>query len=163
MLFMKGSPDGPKCKFSRRAVELLTAAGASFGSFDIMTSDAVRQGLKAHSNWPTFPQLYIGGALVGGVDILQELCDSGEIKDMLPNAPASVAAAAIHAPAVSRGAAGASASSSAGSATGVAGPALAPDGTVRPEVEARLRALMNSVPAVLFMKVRPSRCFAVID
>lgn len=71
MLFMKGSPDAPRCKFSRRAVELLQEAGATFGSFDILSSEAVRQGLKEWSNWPTYPQLYIAGQLVGGVDILQ--------------------------------------------------------------------------------------------
>ena len=158
MLFMKGSPESPKCKFSRRMVELLQEGGATFGSFDILTSDAVRQGLKEHSNWPTYPQLYVEGKLVGGVDIVQELRDSGELAGMLPKAspPASRSAAAAAAPASSSASSNSSSSGSSSSDSSKSGPALSPDGTLRPEVEARLRALMTSAPAVLFMKGSPS-------
>ena len=73
MLFMKGTPDAPRCGFSRKAVELLRKEGIAFGTFDILTDDTVRQGLKEHSDWPTYPQLYAKGELIGGLDILQEM------------------------------------------------------------------------------------------
>lgn len=84
MLFMKGTPAEPRCKFSRKMVGLLKGEGIQFGYFDILTDDDVRQGLKAYSNWPTFPQLYINGELVGGMDIVQELHDEGELKSKIP-------------------------------------------------------------------------------
>ncbi len=62
MLFMKGSADAPKCGFSSKIVDILQEAGAAFGTFDILADEAVRQGLKAYSNWPTYPQLYVDGA-----------------------------------------------------------------------------------------------------
>ena len=64
MLFMKGDPVTPKCGFSRQTIELLNEVEAKFGSFDILTDDAVRQGLKTYSDWPTFPQLYVKGLCV---------------------------------------------------------------------------------------------------
>ena len=64
MLFMKGDPATPKCGFSRQTIELLNEVEAKFGSFDILTDDAVRQGLKTYSDWPTFPQLYVKGLCV---------------------------------------------------------------------------------------------------
>lgn len=79
MLFMKGVPDAPRCGFSRQAVELLDEQKIPFGSFDILSDEEVRQGLKKYSNWPTFPQVYVKGELQGGLDILKELCeDEGE-------------------------------------------------------------------------------------
>jgi len=78
MLFMKGSPAEPKCGFSRKAVGLLNGTGVAFGTFDILTDNDVREGLKKFSNWPTYPQLYVKGELIGGVDVMQELQDSGE-------------------------------------------------------------------------------------
>mmetsp|Transcript_13273 Transcript_13273/g.28680 ORF Transcript_13273/g.28680 Transcript_13273/m.28680 type:complete len:386 (-) Transcript_13273:264-1421(-) len=75
MLFMKGAPNAPRCGFSRQAIEILTAASLSFGYFDILEDDEVRQGLKAYSDWPTYPQLYAKGELVGGLDILKELAE----------------------------------------------------------------------------------------
>ncbi len=84
MAFIKGTPDEPKCKFSRQLVAILREAGTAFGSFDVLSSPAVRAGLKDFSNWPTFPQLYVNGTLVGGVDIVQELKDSGELAAVLP-------------------------------------------------------------------------------
>jgi Grx4 family monothiol glutaredoxin len=84
MLFMKGSPDAPRCGFSRQMVELLKSSNASFEHFDILTDEEVRQGLKEYSKWPTYPQLYINGKLVGGLDIVKELNASGELASMLP-------------------------------------------------------------------------------
>jgi Grx4 family monothiol glutaredoxin len=81
MLFMKGKPSAPKCGFSRQVVELLEAEHIPFGSFDILTDETVRQGLKTHSNWPTYPQIYVNGDLVGGLDILKELKDEGSLAE----------------------------------------------------------------------------------
>lgn len=72
MLFMKGTPSEPKCGFSRQMVGILREHQVRFGFFDILKDDTVRQGLKKFSDWPTFPQLYINGELVGGLDIIKE-------------------------------------------------------------------------------------------
>lgn len=72
MLFMKGTPAAPQCGFSRQLVAILREHHVRFGFFDILKDDAVRQGLKKFSDWPTFPQLYIGGELQGGLDIVKE-------------------------------------------------------------------------------------------
>lgn len=73
MLFMKGNPKEPKCGFSKTMIGLLQKENVKFGSFDILTDDQVRQGLKTYSNWPTFPQLYVKGEFMGGLDIIQEM------------------------------------------------------------------------------------------
>lgn len=83
MLFMKGTPDAPRCGFSSKVVNALREEGVSFGSFDILTDEEVRQGLKVFSNWPTFPQLYYKGELIGGCDIVLELHNNGELKSTL--------------------------------------------------------------------------------
>ncbi|CAK9321025.1 unnamed protein product [Citrullus colocynthis] len=83
MLFMKGTPDAPRCGFSSKVVNALKEEGIDFGSFDILTDDEVRQGLKVYSNWPTFPQLYYKGELIGGCDIVLELKNNGELKATL--------------------------------------------------------------------------------
>lgn len=85
MLFMKGSPDAPKCGFSRKIVELLRNNKIAFASFDILTDDSVRNGLKELYNWPTYPQLYVRGSLIGGLDILNEMASdtSSSLKDQL--------------------------------------------------------------------------------
>lgn len=83
MLFMKGIPDAPRCGFSSKVVNALREEGVTFGSFDILTDEEVRQGLKAYSNWPTFPQLYYKGELIGGCDIVMELKNGGELKSSL--------------------------------------------------------------------------------
>jgi Grx4 family monothiol glutaredoxin len=75
MLFLKGTPNAPRCGFSRQAVELLTSSNVSFAYFDILEDDEVRQGLKVYSDWPTFPQFYVRGELVGGLDIMKELME----------------------------------------------------------------------------------------
>lgn len=79
MLFMKGSPDQPRCGFSRTMVQLLNQHGLSYGTFDILSDEEVRQGLKKFSNWPTYPQLYSNGQLVGGLDVVKELVATGEL------------------------------------------------------------------------------------
>jgi len=84
MLFMKGHPDEPKCGFSRQTVAILNGLDAQYGTFDILTDDEVRQGLKTFSNWPTFPQLYIDGDLIGGLDIIKEMIEAGELQSMIP-------------------------------------------------------------------------------
>jgi len=83
MLFMKGNPAGPRCGFSRQAVEILSKENISFGSFDILGDDSVRQGLKTYSDWPTYPQLYVNGDLVGGLDIMKEMAEDGDLADQL--------------------------------------------------------------------------------
>lgn len=83
MLFMKGLPSGPRCGFSREMVDLLESEGVSYGSFDILTDEEVRQGLKTYSDWPTYPQLYVKGELIGGLDIVKEMKEDGSLKDAL--------------------------------------------------------------------------------
>jgi Grx4 family monothiol glutaredoxin len=70
MLFMKGTPSAPQCGFSRQTVSLLREKGVRYGFFNILADDEVRQGLKEYSDWPTFPQVYVGGELIGGLDIV---------------------------------------------------------------------------------------------
>lgn len=83
MLFMKGTPDEPKCGFSTQMVGLLNTHGFRFGSFNILSDNTVRQALKEYSNWPTYPQLYHNGELIGGLDIVKEMSESGELKELL--------------------------------------------------------------------------------
>ena len=85
MLFMKGEPDAPKCGFSRKIVELLRSHNIKFSFYDILTDEIVRTGLKVIFDWPTFPQLYVHGALIGGLDILTEMAEdtSSPLKDQL--------------------------------------------------------------------------------
>ena len=83
VLFMKGEPEAPRCGFSRRMVNLLAEQEVSYSHFDILSDDSVRQGLKTLNNWPTFPQLIINGDFVGGLDIVQEMIENGEFKEML--------------------------------------------------------------------------------
>jgi Grx4 family monothiol glutaredoxin len=85
ILFMKGTPDNPRCGFSRQITQILTEQGVKYSTFDILSDDDVRQGLKSFSNWPTYPQLYIKGELIGGLDIVKEMVASGELKDCAPN------------------------------------------------------------------------------
>ncbi|XP_053927665.1 glutaredoxin-3 [Cuculus canorus] len=86
MLFMKGSPKEPRCGFSKQIVEILNKHGISFSSFDIFSDEEVRQGLKTYSNWPTYPQFYVAGELIGGLDIVKELEASGELDTICPKA-----------------------------------------------------------------------------
>lgn len=79
VLYMKGTPDFPQCGFSGRAVQILSACGASFASVDVLADEEVRQGIKDYSDWPTVPQLYVKGEFVGGCDIITEMTLSGEL------------------------------------------------------------------------------------
>jgi Grx4 family monothiol glutaredoxin len=83
MLFMKGEPDAPRCGFSKKIVALLRDQGLVFDTFDILDDPVVRQGLKDLFQWPTFPQLYSNGTLIGGLDIVRELSDAGALRDEL--------------------------------------------------------------------------------
>ena len=84
MLFMKGSPDAPRCGFSRQICELLSEQKVQFDTFDILGDEEVRQGLKTFSNWPTYPQLYVEGKLLGGLDVVKEMKEEDELKDAMP-------------------------------------------------------------------------------
>jgi monothiol glutaredoxin len=92
LLYMKGTPDFPQCGFSAKTVSVLRAAGAKFAYINIFEDPEIREGLKAYSNWPTFPQLYVNGELIGGCDIAVELHESGELQKILGEAaPAATA------------------------------------------------------------------------
>ena len=82
-LFMKGTPEMPACGFSQRVAHILQSIDADFGSFDILTSEEVRQGIKEYANWPTIPQLYVDGKFIGGCDIVEQLFHSEELKRIL--------------------------------------------------------------------------------
>lgn len=79
MLYMKGTPTFPQCGFSARAVQILGESGVPFAHVNIFEDPELREGLKTYANWPTFPQLYIDGELIGGSDIMMELFESGEL------------------------------------------------------------------------------------
>jgi monothiol glutaredoxin len=83
ILFMKGSPDAPACGFSARTVAALQAVGAPFAAVDILPDPRIRQELSALSQWPTIPQLFVNGELVGGCDIVTEMYESGELAETL--------------------------------------------------------------------------------
>ena len=83
LLFMKGSPLFPQCGFSSRAVAILNHLGAEFESVDVLQDQGVRQGIKAFSDWPTIPQLYVKGEFVGGSDIMMEMFESGELQQLV--------------------------------------------------------------------------------
>jgi len=85
VLFMKGNSEFPQCGFSANTVAILKHIGASFSTFDILQDMDIRQGLKEYSNWPTFPQLYINGKLVGGNDIITEMYESGDLEEIVKN------------------------------------------------------------------------------
>ena len=83
VLFMKGTPLFPQCGFSSKAVAILEHCGADFESVDVLQDMEVRQGIKAYSDWPTIPQLYVKGEFVGGSDIMMEMYEAGELQQML--------------------------------------------------------------------------------
>lgn len=87
MLFMKGTAQFPMCGFSGRAIQILKAAGATdLKTFNVLEDEEVRQGIKDYANWPTIPQLYIGGEFIGGSDIMMEMYESGELQQALATA-----------------------------------------------------------------------------
>ena len=83
VLFMKGTPMFPQCGFSSRAIAILEHLGATFHSVDVLQDQEIRQGIKAYSDWPTIPQLYVRGEFVGGSDIMMEMFESGELQTLL--------------------------------------------------------------------------------
>lgn len=126
MLFMKGNPHMPRCGFSGKVVEALKNAGASnFGHFDILSDEAIRQGLKEYSQWPTYPQVYVNGELLGGCDIILEMAEDGELAAEL-----------------------AKAKSMNGNAVGE----MVSTRNPKEALEARLKALLRESPVMLFMK-----------
>src|SRR5215469_10111054 len=82
VLFMKGTPVFPQCGFSARVVQILTQLGVKFKGIDVLADPAIRQGVKDFSNWPTIPQLYVKGEFVGGCDIVSEMYENGELKQV---------------------------------------------------------------------------------
>ncbi|KAL3643414.1 Monothiol glutaredoxin-S17 [Castilleja foliolosa] len=133
MLFMKGSPESPQCGFSQKVVDILKKENVKFGSFDIFTDNEVREGLKKFSNWPTFPQLYYKGELLGGCDIAIEMHENGELGDVFKD----------HGVQISNN----------------PEPVSEPSG-LSGAINDRIRSLINSAPVVLFMKGKPDepRC-----
>ena len=84
LLFMKGTPEAPRCGFSMRVVQVLDALGAEYGAIDVLPAlQPLREVTIELSDWPTFPQLYVNGELVGGCDIVEEMLDSGELAELL--------------------------------------------------------------------------------
>ena len=83
LLYMKGSPDAPQCGFSSKASQILIACGKPFSFVDILSNPQIRANLPDYSDWPTFPQLFVNGELVGGSDILSELHESGELQKII--------------------------------------------------------------------------------
>ena len=83
LLYMKGSPDSPQCGFSSRATQLLISCGKQFSFVDILSNPEIRENLPKVSNWPTFPQLFVDGDLVGGSDIMVEMDENGELQKLI--------------------------------------------------------------------------------
>jgi len=94
VLYMKGTPVFPMCGFSATVVQVLSRTGVKFQSYNILEDADLRQGLKEFSSWPTFPQLYVKGELVGGCDIVREMHESGELDQLLKDKGIATAAAA---------------------------------------------------------------------
>ena len=93
LLYMKGSPNQPQCGFSARTVQALMACGERFAYVDVLSNPDVRANLPKYGNWPTFPQLWVNGELVGGCDIVTEMAESGELQHLIKEAAASQATA----------------------------------------------------------------------
>lgn len=91
ILYMKGSPNAPQCGFSSRTVQSLMACGERFAYVDVLSNPDVRANLPLYGNWPTFPQLWVNGELVGGCDIVTEMYEKGELKPLIAEAAASAA------------------------------------------------------------------------
>lgn len=92
-LFMKGTPDFPQCGFSGQVVQILNYLGVEFGSANVLESGELREGIKAYTNWPTIPQLYVKGEFIGGADIVREMFQSGELQSHMEQAGIAVKAA----------------------------------------------------------------------
>ncbi len=85
VLFMKGSPMMPQCGFSAAIAQALTQMEVKFKGIDVLADDELRQGIKEFSSWPTIPQLYVKGEFIGGCDIVREMYENGELKELLDN------------------------------------------------------------------------------
>ena len=83
VLFMKGTPEFPQCGFSGQVVQILDYLGVAYKGINVLADNEIREGIKAYSNWPTIPQLYVKGEFVGGADIIREMFQSGELKTLL--------------------------------------------------------------------------------
>jgi len=85
LLYMKGTPDFPQCGFSAKVCGILKASNKRFAFVNILEDHEIREGLKTYSDWPTFPQLYVNGELVGGSDIVEQMYNNGELDNVLDN------------------------------------------------------------------------------
>lgn len=83
VLFMKGTPDAPRCGFSGQVVQVLQYLGVSYKAVDVLADPEIREGVKEYSNWPTIPQVYVKGEFIGGCDIVREMFQSGELRQLL--------------------------------------------------------------------------------
>lgn len=83
MIFIKGTPSAPRCGFTNTLLKMLQQLNIEFDSFDILSDDEIRQGLKVYSEWPTYPQIYLKGELLGGLDIFMDLHQSGQLQEIL--------------------------------------------------------------------------------
>ena len=88
ILYMKGSPNQPQCGFSARTVQALMACGQRFAYVDVLSNPDIRTNLPKYANWPTFPQLWVKGELIGGCDIVTEMYEKGELKELVTEAAA---------------------------------------------------------------------------
>ena len=86
LLYMKGSPNAPQCGFSARAAQVVRACGEKFAYVDILQNPEIRANLPKYANWPTFPQLWVAGELVGGSDIMTEMFEKGELQTLIKDA-----------------------------------------------------------------------------
>ena len=86
LLYMKGSPEAPQCAFSSKASQILIACGKPFSFVDILSNPEIRANLPQFSNWPTFPQLFVNGELIGGFDIISELHEAGDLQTIIDSA-----------------------------------------------------------------------------
>ena len=94
ILYMKGSPQAPQCGFSAQTVQCLMACGERFAYVDVLANPDIRATLPGYANWPTFPQLYVAGELVGGCDIITEMYQAGELETLVKDAAKQAAARA---------------------------------------------------------------------
>lgn len=88
ILYMKGSPNAPQCGFSQRTAQVLMACGHRFAYVDVLANPDIRANLPAYGNWPTFPQLWVNGELIGGCDIVTEMHEKGELKTLMEESAA---------------------------------------------------------------------------
>lgn len=93
VVFMKGTPSFPQCGFSSVVVQVLDVIGADYVASNVLEDEALREGVKAYSDWPTIPQLYVKGEFVGGCDIIREMYESGELKQLMTDKGVELASA----------------------------------------------------------------------